>query len=493
MNDKITIPVCDKNMTAELNTELSMPDYQPEVRRLLRVCVTLTPPDAYFDGARVGMNGEAVYNILYAAEDGELYSAETREHYELNEALKGHDLADGLTLICDVTPESLVSRVTAPRKLTIKCRLRGRIRGFCDREVGESTTYVDDLSSVKRLDGKIEYARILPTALAKTEISDSLSLSGKDGDNRIVSHSVAVEVESVESLDGEATVKGAVCLTLLSVCEGGDSAPVRSEHRIPFAETLEIDGLTSDGKCVASGCCTSAEFEVGNDSVDCVLGLCLRVDAEEPVSSVYTADMYSTAVLSETVKGRVEFPIPAKVFSGNLSLSSRETPEELGVGRDAEIIDAVADAAVKNIEHDRGKWAVVGEVSLNLLGKQEGEYFTKDLKIPFRYETDGENGNTALAFATATPLSVRARNDGARIVADCELKVAGHICLRDSAEIVEQCVFGEPVEKDDAITVCFTSPDEDLWQVAKKYHVSTDDLLSKNPPNAVDSAGFVII
>ena len=493
MNDKITIPVCDKNMTVELNTELSMPDYQPEVRRLLRVSVTLTPPEAYFDGSRVGMNGEAVYNILYAAEDGELYSAEAREHYDLNEAIKGHDCAESLTLVCDVTPESLVSRVTAPRKLSLRCRLRGKIWGFCDRALGEDVTYVDDPSSIKRLERNMEYARILPTTLTKAEMSDRIAISGQDGDLRIVAHSAAVEVEDVECLEGEAVVKGAVCLSLLSVCEDSDCAPKRSEHRLPFAETLDIEGLTADGKCVASGSCSSAEFEVDGDSVSCVLDLCLRVVPRQSVNAAYTADMYSTDVESETVMKRVEFPALAKSFSGNLSVSAREALEEMGIGSDAEIIDAIANATVKNIEYDRGKWAIVGEVSLNLLGRQNGEYFTKEIKIPFRYETEGEEGDTALAFATATPVTARAKNDGSRVVADCELKVAGHICLKDSIETVEQCVFGDPVEKDDAITVCFTNPTDDLWQVSKRYHVSSDDLLAKNQTNSVSSSGFVII
>ncbi len=493
MNDQITIPVCDKNMTAELNTELSMPDYQPEVRRLLRVCISLTPPEPYFDGSRVGMSGEAIYNILYAAEDGGLYSLEARENYELNEALRGYDSTQGLNLVGDVIPESIVSRVTAPRKLSIRCRLRGRIRGFSGRELSESVTYIDDPSSIRRLEGSAEYAQILPTVLLRTELTDNISLSGQSEDARIVWHNAAVEVEDVESRDGEALVKGAVRLTLLSALEDSDGAPVRSEHRLPFAEIVEVEGLTSDGKCTAWGCCSSALLEVEGDSIGCTLALCLRVDPWQTVNAVYTEDMYSTEVESETVMRWVEFPAMAKSFSGNLSVSAREALEELGIDGGAEIIDAVADASVKNIEYDRRKWATAGEVSLNLLCRQDGEYFTKDMKIPFRYEVEGDEGDTALAFATATPLSVRVRGDGSRVIADCELKVAGNVCLKGSAQMVEQCIFGDPVEKDDAITVCFTSPDDDLWQVSKRYHASADGVLAKNPANAISVSGFVII
>ena len=64
MNDNITTQICEKNMSGDFSTELSMPDYEPEIRRLLRVGVTLTPPVGFADTGRVGMNGEIIYDIL---------------------------------------------------------------------------------------------------------------------------------------------------------------------------------------------------------------------------------------------------------------------------------------------------------------------------------------------------------------------------------------------------------------------------------------------
>ena len=88
MNDHITTQICEKNMSGDFVTELSMPDYEPEIRRLLRVNVTLTPPMGFVDNGRVGMNGELVYDVLYMGNDGELYSTKARRDYELAEAFK---------------------------------------------------------------------------------------------------------------------------------------------------------------------------------------------------------------------------------------------------------------------------------------------------------------------------------------------------------------------------------------------------------------------
>ena len=84
MNDKITTQFCDKTMSGDFNTEVSLPDYEPEIRRLLKVGARLAPPSGFYDGSRAGVSGRIIYDILYAGGDGELYSTLDRFGMEFN-------------------------------------------------------------------------------------------------------------------------------------------------------------------------------------------------------------------------------------------------------------------------------------------------------------------------------------------------------------------------------------------------------------------------
>ena len=174
MNDKITMQICEKTMSGDFSTELSMPDYEPEIRRLLRVGVTLTPPAGFADTGRLGMNGEIIYDILYAGNDGALYSTRTRESYELAEAFKSNEKASDITsIVCEITPESLVSRATAPRKLSLRCKLRGHARALSEQEISERSTYIENPDSIERLQGESEYAYIFNFFSQNFLLSDS--------------------------------------------------------------------------------------------------------------------------------------------------------------------------------------------------------------------------------------------------------------------------------------------------------------------------------
>ena len=41
---RLQLPLCDKTVTSEVAGDFSLPDYQPEIKRLLRVSATVQPP-----------------------------------------------------------------------------------------------------------------------------------------------------------------------------------------------------------------------------------------------------------------------------------------------------------------------------------------------------------------------------------------------------------------------------------------------------------------
>lgn len=483
MNDKITMQICEKTMSGDFNTELSMPDYEPEIRRLLRVGVTLTPPAGFFDTSRIGMNGEIIYDILYAGNDGALYSTRTSESYELAEAFKPNEKNSDITsIVCEITPESLVSRATAPRKLSLRCKLRGHARALGEQEITERATYIEDPNSVERLQDESEYAYIFPSAFAEARISDDFAAelpSGVSGDIRIISHTACAVCEDVEPANDEAVVKGTLHLSMLATVDDGESAPFKLSRKIPFAETVDMNELTPLCKCIASACCTECDFTLEENRVFCEPVLLIKLDAEEIRRAEYTKDIFSTDVASETTSKRYEFPVSEKNFSGNFTVSTREEVEALGIDPDSEIIDTTASAVVKNVEFDRNKWALVGETVMNFLTKSNGEYSVKEIKTPFKYEISGNEIAPFFTDCRVVALSPRAKTDGTRLLCDCELHACGRIYAKSGFEAIDEVIFGEPLERDSAITVCFPSPTDTLWDVSKRYHIPTDTINSQ--------------
>ena len=477
MNEKITLQICERSIGGEINAEISMPDYEPEIRRILRVGVTLTPPALLFDGTRVGMRGDAIFDLLYAGNDGELYSTRTTESYELAEALKPSERENVvLSAICRVTPESLVTKAVAPRKLTVKCKLRGNGRFFGEQEVGERVEYEE--AGIEKLFKQAEFAHILPSSFAEVKLSDDFSSGVASDSLRVVNYTAFALCESAEPSGGEAAIRGTLDLRLLLSNDDG-SAPISLTRRIPFYETVECDGLDQAAKCTASASCVACNFSIDGGRIFCEPTLIIRLDAEQNRAVEYVADAYSTEVSTSVTEKHLEFPVLEKLFCGNFTLNVRQSAEESGIADGTDIIDTTSVAVVNNIEHNGEKSAIVGEVCLNILGICDGEHITKEIRAPFKYEL--EVGKSPVSFADCGVISVpsSARIDGGRFSCDCELHFCGSFHSKSAFEAVDRVTFGEKIEKEDIVTVCFPSSTDTVWEVAKRYHIPTDIIISQ--------------
>ena len=65
LSEYAVMPLCESTVTQEVTGDYTLPDYQPEVRRVLHVGVQILPPAKYVSGNRVELNGNLDYTLLY--------------------------------------------------------------------------------------------------------------------------------------------------------------------------------------------------------------------------------------------------------------------------------------------------------------------------------------------------------------------------------------------------------------------------------------------
>ena len=74
-NLKLSLSRFDIGMPHEVSEEFTLPDYMPEVRRIVSCTAQVLPENKYLESSEVSLSGLAAYTVLYVGEDGELVSA----------------------------------------------------------------------------------------------------------------------------------------------------------------------------------------------------------------------------------------------------------------------------------------------------------------------------------------------------------------------------------------------------------------------------------
>ena len=181
-NPIITSISSDSQLTHEVSEEFSLPDYVPEVRRVLYTKAAVLPEGKFISdsGANTSLefDGTVTYNVIYTDDEGKLCSTPLSTNYNEQTIISGHPD----TVFIDTAVDSVTCRVTAPRKLTIKSRLKSRIMSFTDSAVEENITprSTADEIYIERYTKSLNTVSLKAVSMQNIKMSDKFDSSEKE-------------------------------------------------------------------------------------------------------------------------------------------------------------------------------------------------------------------------------------------------------------------------------------------------------------------------
>ena len=489
---RITMPLAQRDMNTDISEDFTLAEHYPEIRKVLYLRTSLLPPAKFISGNKIDVNGVVDYTLVYISPDGRLCSAPLSAEYSFSlpvENMSDFEMNEGFSVMAHSANESSSVRVITPRKLQIRSHLKTSLCAWGKRLCSEKMSGIEDDGGVERLTGKVSSLEVF------CESSDVISLSGE---YRLPTEDCKISLANVGVVIGDARIEGdgvramgeVIVELLLAFGDGNTEKVVR---RLPLDVSTDLDGVElSESGCtrvLGSVTDTSITVEEGEAHIDVSLVLELCCFGKQEIS--YTQDVYS--VDQECRCEYKNYEVPTVICNKNVSFSQNDRiiPEEAGMPDGARIVDVNASAIVDSVEDSNGRYVLIGSCRYNIVYMREGEYGACELKLPIRYELDGTNeGGELHSFdvsAEISDLSVRSESE----YFDIDSKISFTVTLfgKEKIRIVDCAEFGAPIEKrKNSFTVCYPTPDDSVWSIAKRYCVRQSDISGE--PN-VD--GFVMI
>lgn len=479
---RMQAPICERQVGTELIGDCSLPDYQPEIKRLLRVKATVLPPDRYVGAGSAEFTGAVDYTILYAGHDGALYSAAHTEEYRFEvpvELTSDFELGDGLTCDVETVAEAVMGRVSSPRKLSLRCKLRSDVHIWGNKTVEERVDAIDPMS-VQRLHGEGLCAEVFCGTGEAFSLQEELLQDAQSADIRVISAEGQVFVAEANAGSDCVSCRGEVYLKLLC-CSDSGGAPTVQLRKLPFAHTVEVDGCEVNCECAARGVCTELDVTVEEGRILCNVSVRLSARAQRNRAFSYTRDLYSTESEGENRYTEQSLPIAVRCINGNFTLNTTLTAEEAGVRAGMTVLDSALSPGAVSVERSNGKQYLVGKCRCQLILWDGEDMSAQELDVPFRYEPEGCAEDVTDCVATADALSCRVRTDGERVFVDAELAVSAVMRGENRIRMLSEASFGDAVNRSAAVyTVCYPAREDSLWSVARRYHRPIEAIAEMN-------------
>lgn len=459
----------EMKITHDCGGEFTLPDYVPAIGRMLSAECDPAPEGVYLKesegrGVEAELGGIATFRILYVPEEGGgIHGVTVPCDYDTNVVIG--PVSGPVTCRASTSPENVFCRVTAPRKLQLRCRLGSRITVLSSSDAEINDDFADGM--------EVRRGGISAMSVASGVSRDLLCSSELDG---LPEGAVPVlcranvnvtECKPVSS--GEYRCRGDITVDCL-YSKDGETGTLRD--RIGFDEIVTIDGDIPDETVPVrgSGTVTSAEIHTDDSGSRVEVVYELEIEVISPLTANVVYDAYSCASPVATEYEDIEYLSPSACMTGNVSVNER-VPKNVS-GR---VCSLSARADISGATSEHGRIRVSGELRGNALILSDGEYDVTPWSVPWSYELpvsaadDGELA--AWGSANVTSLSVRA--DG-ELAVDAELTVSVTAAsIRREHVLASVKTAGEPYPARGGFTVYYPSRNETVWDIAKHFHVPT--------------------
>lgn len=480
----VQIPVCEKMISQEMSTDFTLPDYQPEIKRLLRINASVLPPSGYFGTSDAEFSGNIDYYVLYIGSDGEIYCAPLSSEYTVNVPIDCDDIGAGFDGSAQIFADSVSGRVTGPRKLSIRSKLKAMTHVYNNLPLGTNFGSDMDPSAVERLEGEINVAKIIYSASDTVHVTDEIIPDSHAKDIRVICAEGKVIVNEVNAVNNEIICRGDVHLKVMMCRENDGENDFEKRtfcitRKIPFSQNISAEGVNTDADCCAYGTVSELNVDVEEGRIGVDVGLIIEALAGINRNVKYTKDLYSTVCDSNAEYKRLLTPKSVGSFNGNFTLGDSVALEDAGINPASAIIDSTGNAYIEECTCENGKCTISGKAKFNLQLQRSDEYSVSEIEFPFKYTVNLKDSNLHNAYdisCRAEVISTRARIDSERVGIDAEIAVCGSCMAIEEVSALDTVHFGEGFKtKRGEFVVCFPSSDDTLWSVAKRYrsHIST--------------------
>lgn len=492
--------------TSDLSDDYTLPDYMPAVGRVISCSASVTPPTLYLVSNSIELAGGVRYHLLYeSADDKSVWCAELPAEYDaLISADPSHLPSDPAKLsgLTSAIAESVTARITAPRRLTVKSRIKLTSSLSAKTEFGLNMRgELNDTDSIRVLEGRADHS-LTVNSLPKLEtLTDRITraeagLSPTDEVRVITSHGY-VMLSQIAEFDGGADCKGEISLSLLICKDEEGDRPRRITRRLPFSISVSFEPpLPANAKPIGSrayGALPSINTTVGDEGIDIEADLLLFAESSAVSSFTYVKDMYSRTADCEVSHEAISIMKPLFCKTKNATVSASADLSELGFDHPIRICDVVATLTpdIDTKVNENGRLVISGKQRFNVVADNGAELLSKEFIADFKYTADGVGAipDEVQTSVIATVSDCRFRVDAGHIECDSELCFA--ISVAEKCEIAPLCeVNVTPLAANDSrsasIRICYPSASETLWDLAKRYRVDTDMIAKKNAIDATD-------
>ncbi len=476
--------IFDQTIEHPIDVDFSLPEYLPEISRILKCTANPMVLSKSVSGAAVSIEGDVAINLLYSDNTGNVSSFEYvipfSKIIELPQTNVGY-------VKVALKTNYLNYRPTGKRRMDI----HGAIGIIICAKNNEGFPMVSDIEGkyVETLKEEIELTSSCGYFEKNLIIDEELNISDDAPITHIIRYKATSNIDDAKIISGKIIVKGNLDLHILYSSEKVRKYKIY-DTSIPYSQIIDAPGINDDYSVETDVNISALELKPRTNLSGDVTSLtvegklCVTADVYCDEKFEIVTDAFSTFCECDQNFDNVSYSKLCEISEDRFICKKNL---EFSDGGLSEILDIWCDIQTGIAKPDNEGFLINGTITICILGIDSDEtavYYEKPLD--FSYPCKIENTDSVSKISPNIKISncSYTMQSKDKVEVRVELKTLCKAFMEKSISAVSDIHFNEENLKDNkrsfALVVYYSSNEEKIWSIAKRYNTSVESIKKAN-------------
>lgn len=472
-----------------VDLDLSLPDYCPDIQKILKCSVVPKITSRNISGDRLNIDGVINVRLIYV--DSEKKSIRCCENSEpFSRSIDLRNSPENAVALTSSRVEYMNCRAINPRRIDIHGAL-----AVCAKVYSKDNMYItsgvngDDIQQKK---SSIKVSNLTGLGQQQFSISEMLDLGqNKPLPEIIIRSDITLVFDDYKNMDNKVVVKGEALVKILYIGDINTCNMEVMEFSIPFSQVIDVPGASDNCKCTVFFEVLGHDEQIQNanpgesnlvsEDIRAAATVMTYLDQDIEVST----DVYSTDYDLECSNELVKLCRLADIIKSSYSSKSSVEFTEFNISR---VIDIWSDNCSINGKYENGGIVYDGKINICVLAVDlEGLpfYIERIVDVFYKKDISADLGEDISIESNVCPIAIGYRITGSgSIEIKVDLKIFSHIYSHEKCNMIVGVNSLDSElrnkDKDCVLTIYYAKPGESVWDIARRYYTSVDAVKNEN-------------
>lgn len=475
----------DNYIEQGVDCDITLPDYCPEIMRILRCTIHNCITNSKIIGDRATADGNAKIRVVYADEKNRIFCYE--HDYPFSKYAELSSVYDNALLICNAKTEYVNCRAVSKRRIDV----HGVISlHFTVASVGNDALISDAIGDGIQIKKKgLDIDDACAVVSKSFEISQVENVGQANcGIGKVLDVSGAPIFTESKIIKGKILIKGELVVRVLYCADTGENETCTMCCNFPFNEIIEAenvdDGCRVDVKLFVNQ--LNAEPKTDNDGEYRYMNIngevCAVVTAYSKQSIRVITDAYSTEKDIDAKYCPIEFNCISQSFKDTLICK-----DSLDVSsfKPQKIYAFSPGTPQVKCRFDGDRMIVGGKVPVSIImidSESNPAFCEREAEFEYTRALDGTFDYTCTPQLCISGCSCELMGDG-KADFKAEICMSAVVFRTVREKVLVSLEVNETAGKktrNPALVIYFCQGDESVWDIARKYNTTVDEIMQEN-------------